>query len=329
MIGRIKKLNKNIVVVALFFCLMLVSSAYGFGGSSGGGGGNSDVGNLIDDIVDSVIGCDRSEAIRGPSPTVTTLEADVGPYTVETKEVSSFLVDGFGGGTIYYPTDAGDCMGAIAVVPGFLSFGQTIEWWGSRVASWGFVVITIDTEFLIDLPDARAAQLSVALDYVVNQSRSIFSSLFRLVDKNRLGTIGWSMGGGGALTLSTQREIKATIALTPWDLDSDGYETIDTPTFVVACEADLIAPVPLYADPFYEKIPNSTDKLYLGIGSENHFCVTSDSEENHPLLGAVGVAWMKRHLDGDQRFNPILCGINYEVRADVYDFRETCEPLGF
>lgn len=66
---------------------------------------------------------------RGPDPTESFLEASRGPFSVRTENVSSF-VGGFGGGTIHYPTGTSGTMGAIVVIPGFVSAESSIEWWG-------------------------------------------------------------------------------------------------------------------------------------------------------------------------------------------------------
>src|SRR5690606_14093054 len=92
-------------------------------------------------IPDSVITAAELSATR-----------DNGPFTVASKSVPRQLANGFGGGTIHYPTNAGDCglLGGIAVIPGYVSYEASIKWWGPRLASWGFVVITIDTNSIYD-----------------------------------------------------------------------------------------------------------------------------------------------------------------------------------
>ncbi|MDN5892171.1 MAG: hypothetical protein L0H51_08415, partial [Psychrobacter sp.] len=86
---------------------------------------------------------------------------DNGPFSVARKHVPRQLANGFGGGTIHYPTNAGGCglLGGIAVIPGYVSYEASIKWWGPRLASWGFVVITINTNSIYDDPDNRATQL--------------------------------------------------------------------------------------------------------------------------------------------------------------------------
>ncbi|MBU3069122.1 hypothetical protein KOI40_04770 [Aestuariicella sp. G3-2] len=259
---------------------------------------------------------------RGPNPTVSSLEADRGPYNVDTRNVSSF-VSGFGGGTIHYPTNASGQMGAIAVIPGYVSYESSIEWWGPRLASHGFVVITIDTNTIYDQPDSRADQLSAALDYVIDQSNSSSSPISGMVDSSRLGVIGWSMGGGGSLKLATDRNLNAIIPQAPYYSGSNDFDTIRTPTLILACELDAVAAVSLHASPFYNDVPNSTPKAFLEINNGDHFCANSDKPDED-ILGKYGVAWMKRFIDFDYRYDQFLCGPNHEADYNISDYRENC-----
>ena len=256
----------------------------------------------------------------GPDPS----NADImgnGAYAVGTIRVSS-AVSGFGGGTIHYPRNIQGELAAIAVVPGFMSFEDSIVWWGERLASHGFVVITIDTNSPLDNPDSRANQLSAALDYVVAQSGSAFSAINGLVDADRLGAIGWSMGGGGALRLSTDRVLRAIIPQAPWYAGSHNFDEVTTPTFIIACENDAIAPVNSHASPFYNAIPDTTSKLFVEINNAGHFCGNT-GQGNEALLGSIGVSWMKAYMDLDDRYQPFLCS-GYDARFDVSESRESC-----
>lgn len=263
-----------------------------------------------------------SDCTRGPNPSVNSLEANSGPYNVDTQNVSSF-VSGFGGGTIHYPTNASGTMGAIAVIPGYVSYESSIEWWGPRLASHGFVVITMDTSTIYDQPDSRANQLSAALDYVISESNSSNSDISGMVDSTRLGVIGWSMGGGGSLKLSTDRSINAAIPQAPYYSGSNDFDTIQTPTLILACESDAIAAVGIHASPFYNDIPNSTPKAFLEINNGSHYCANSGYSDED-ILGKYGVSWMKRFIDFDNRYDQFLCGPNHESDRSISDYRENC-----
>src|SRR5687768_5829851 len=76
---------------------------------------------------------------KGPDPTSTLLNATSGPFSVATSNVSSLAANGFGGGTIYYPTDTGT-YAVLAISPGFTATQSTTAWLGRRIATHGFVV---------------------------------------------------------------------------------------------------------------------------------------------------------------------------------------------
>lgn len=259
---------------------------------------------------------------RGPNPTSSYLEASRGPYSVNTVDVSR-SVSGFGGGTIHYPTNTTGKMGAIAIVPGFLAAESSIAWWGPRLASHGFVVITIATNSTFDQPASRESQLSRALDYVINQSNSSGSPIAGKVDSTRVGAMGWSMGGGGTLKIASGSRLSAAIPLAPWHTGSNDFDQIDTPTMIIACENDTTAPVGRHASPFYNRISNATDKAYLEINNGGHSCANGGGT-NAGLLGKYGVSWMKRFIDKDTRYSQFLCGPNHASNSAISEYRDTC-----
>jgi dienelactone hydrolase len=259
---------------------------------------------------------------RGPAPTTASLEAASGPYSIASQSVAR-SVDGFGGGTIYYPTNTTGTMGAIAVVPGFLAGESSIDFWGPRIASHGFVVLTMATNSSFDQPASRATQLNRALDYIISQSNSSNSPISGKVDGTRLGVIGWSMGGGGALRVATGDRLSAAMPLAPWNQGASEFTQIDTPTLIVACESDSVAAVNSHASPFYNNIPNTTDKAYIEISNGSHSCA-NDGGSDGGLLGKYGVSWMKRFIDKDTRYDQFLCGPDHAANTRISEYRGTC-----
>jgi len=88
--------------------LVFSAGAYSFGG---GGGGND--GELPPpETCTSNCGFER-----GPAPNLGSLQAARGPFSTTTIAVDT-SVDGFRGGTIYYPLNTSGELAAIAVAPG-------------------------------------------------------------------------------------------------------------------------------------------------------------------------------------------------------------------
>jgi predicted dienelactone hydrolase len=237
---------------------------------------------------------------RGPDPTRGSLEAPQGPFAFDQISVARGSVQGFGGGTIYAPKDLSQgTFGAVAVSPGFTESQSAISWYGPRWASHGFVVITIDTNSVLDVPDDRANQLQAALDYLVNTS-----AVKNRIDPNRLAVAGHSMGGGATLRASEKNpaKIKAGIPLTPWHTNQ-GWSGVSVPQLIVGGENDAIASPGGHAIPFYNNLPGSLDKAYLEMRGADHFVTNSPNT----TIARLSISWLKRFVDNDTRYDQFLC----------------------
>ncbi|CAL9512542.1 Poly(ethylene terephthalate) hydrolase [Streptomyces sp. enrichment culture] len=252
---------------------------------------------------------------RGPAPTTASIEASRGPYAVSQTSVSSLSVTGFGGGTIYYPTSTADgTFGAVAISPGYTARQSSIAWLGPRLASQGFVVFTIDTNTTSDQPASRGRQLLAALDYLTERS-----SVRNRVDATRLGVMGHSMGGGGALEAAKSRpSLQAAIPLTGWNLDKTWPE-IETPTLVVGADGDTVAPVSSHSEPFYQSLPSSLDRAYLELNNASHFTPNS----SNTTIAKYSISWLKRFIDNDTRYEQFLCPLP-RPSLTIEEYRGNC-----
>jgi predicted dienelactone hydrolase len=252
---------------------------------------------------------------RGPDPTVSSIEARRGSFSVSDVSVSRLAVTGFGGGTIYYPTSTAEgTFGAVAVAPGYTASQSTMAWLGPRLASQGFVVFTIDTITTSDQPSSRGDQLLRALDYLT--TRSVVSGR---IDADRLAVMGHSMGGGGSLEAAKDRpSLQAAIPLTPWNTDKTWSE-VSTPTLIVGAEDDSIASVRTHAEPFYQSLPSSADKAYLELRGASHFAPNTDNT----TIAKYSISWLKRFVDDDLRYDQFLCPAP-STSITISEYRSTC-----
>ena len=251
---------------------------------------------------------------RGPAPSNSSIEAVRGPFATASTTVSSLAARGFGGGTIYYPTSTAEgTFGAIAISPGYTGTQSSISWLGPRIASQGFVVITIDTNSRYDQPGSRADQLLAALDYL-----TATSSVRARIDSSRLGVMGHSMGGGGAIEASNDRPaLQASIPLTPWHTTKSWSRT-SVPTLIVGAENDSVASVRSHSEPFYTSMPSTLDKAYLELNGASHFAPNS----SNTTIAKYSIAWLKRFIDNDTRYEQFLCPA--PSGSAIEEYRDTC-----
>ncbi|GIH95821.1 alpha/beta hydrolase family protein [Planobispora siamensis] len=238
---------------------------------------------------------------RGPEPTEAILAATRGPFSVADTNVSSLVVSGFGGGTIYYPTDTSQgTFGGVVIAPGYTASKSSMAWLAERLASHGFVVFNIDTITRSDQPDSRGRQILAAADYLTeNSSITVRSRL----DSSRIGVMGHSMGGGGTLAAANSRpSLQAAVPLTPWHLDKS-WGGVRVPTMIIGAENDSIASVSSHSEPFYNSLSGAPEKAYLELNGASHFAPNSDND----TIAKYAISWIKRFVDDDLRYDRFLC----------------------
>jgi dienelactone hydrolase len=238
----------------------------------------------------------------GQAPTAQNI---TGTGSFATAQTTITNASGFGGGIAYYPTTAGRYP-VIAVSPGFTAAWSSLSWLGPRVASWGFVIVGIETNSRFDRPTARGTQLRNALNWAVNSSPTAVRDR---VDGSRRGVAGHSMGGGGtlaALSQDTTGLIKAGVAIAAWN-DDKTWAEVNEPVFFVSAQNDTTATNSQHSSVFYNSITGQ--KGYLEAAGAGHtFPQQATTTTANQLLSRGMVAWMKRQLSGDARFTPFTCG---------------------
>jgi dienelactone hydrolase len=232
----------------------------------------------------------------GPDPTTSSVAATYGPFA--TAQLTVPAGNGFNGGFIYYPTDTSRTYGGVAIVPGYTArFVDEEAWMGPRLASFGFVVIGVETNSRNDFDTARGQQLLAALDYLTRTS-----PVRGRVDPNRLSVVGHSMGGGGALVAATNRpSLKAAVGLAPY-LPSGNLSRISVPTMVIAGQNDTVV-TPSYLDGLYPTLPASTPGAFVQIAGVDHLFATKPNTVEMRTL----IPWLKIFVDNDTRYSQFLC----------------------
>lgn len=257
--------------------------------------------------------------VSEPEPTVEYLSGD-GVYTVASyTKVPS--VEEYSQATIYYPANKTEPFGAVAISPGFTQGQEDMSWWGPRLASHGFAVLTLDTNERRDYPHLRAKALIAAIEVLRGENSREGSPLKGRLDTDKMAIMGHSMGGGGTLLAAHEHsdKIRAAIPFTPWQPNPD-FSGVTVPTLIIAGEADRIAKVAEHAWPHYNAIPDSTTKVFLEFKDGNHFIgnTTRSNLDLHAQVGRYAIAWLKLYVDGDSRYQRFIYGdVPQQVDKDV------------
>jgi dienelactone hydrolase len=278
-----------------------VTTPTGTGGAGDAGTPGADAGS-----GDAGPGSAVGPIMRGDEPTSASATAK-GPYKVMTY-TSGFPVKLYGGGTIHYPTDATPPFGAVAVCPGFVSAQSSIQSWGPFLASHGIVTLTMDTLTPLDVVDDRAEELMDALASIKSENMRMGSPLFNKVDTNRLGVMGWSMGGGGSwLAASMHPELKSAVTFAGHIVTALNQDVSKNtvPTLLMAGSTDTAILGGGMSMPVYDQIPANTPKMVWEVNGAGHD-VANNPSGTGGAIGRYGLSWQKVFLEGDMRYRKFL-----------------------
>jgi len=249
---------------------------------------------------------------RGPEPTVALLTAPAGPYAIASHKISATDAKafGYGGATVHFPqASSGQTFGVVVMVPGFQAFQAVYDGLVKRVASHGFVVINMDTLSRSDFPDKRATQAAAAMQHVVGLAQAGTVPFAAVADTSRRAIMGNSMGGGASLSAAVaDPTLKAVVSLQPWHT-TKSFSGVASPTLIVACEKDTIAANKTHSDVFYASLPATLPRGEIEMRGASHLCSTFlASKAQLTTTAKSSVAWLKRFLDNDQRYDALVKG---------------------
>jgi dienelactone hydrolase len=271
-------------------------------------------------VVDADSGGSDGASTSGPTggvsepdePTTASASA-MGKFTVKTYTSGYPDSPDYADSTMHYPEGVDGPLPSMAIVPGFASPQSSIQKWGPFLASHGIITLTIGTNSTGDQPPARAKALWGAIATIKGENTREGSPLKGKVDVERMAIGGWSMGGGGTLIgIQDHPELKAAIALCPWNPGAT-FPKITTPILFIAGLNDELAAG--QSQPFYESIPESTPKMLWERASADHF--VNDPDYDMGAQGRYGLSWLKVFLEGDQRYKQFLL----EMPPDISDFK--------
>ena len=252
----------------------------------------------------------RADAlIRGEDPTDSTGMMK-GPFQVAMYTSGFADEPGFLAGTIYYPMDADPPFAYVVFCPGFVSLQTSIQDWGPFLASYGIVIMTIDTNSTSDSVTLRQAALTDALMSLQLENERADSPLKGKLHPTRFGLMGWSMGGGASLLDAAKHpEYKSIVTVAEHLATSPGVDMplidLKVPSLMFAGTADTAILGLSMSQPAYETIPDTTTKMLYEVEGADHFFFNTPSALGG-VVGKYALAWQKVFLEGDDRYKKLL-----------------------
>lgn len=185
-----------------------------------------------------------------------------------------------------------------------------------------------EREAVLDAIANRPDDLLAALDQTATLSRGADALLAGLVDADRVGVTGWSLGGSTALRLAgTTSRFRAVLAAAPGTRDPAVVEAargVTVPTLIMAGLLDDLAPLPDNQQPLFAALPAAGSNHWLTVfrrGGHTAFsnlcppvragCGPDDlpQEQAHGLINRWAGAFLLRYVAGDTRYGSLLDSI--------------------
>ncbi|QAA34247.1 hypothetical protein [Clostridium manihotivorum] len=230
-----------------------------------------------------------------------------GPYSYSTYSLPTSYSTG--GATVYYPTSykAIAPFSALVYCPPYTATQIALAAWGPFFASHGIVLVTFDTTTIYDTVESRAAQQKTILNTLKAENTRIGSPLYGKLATDRIGAMGWSMGGGATWINSAEYpglKTAMTLAghnLSAMDMNSRGVNT-KCPTLIMNGAMDMTYLGGMgQSIGVYSNIPVGVPKIIYEVASADHFSWTTPTYAS-PNVAVISLAFQKTYLDGDARW---------------------------
>lgn len=233
--------------------------------------------------------------------------SDNGPYSYSTYQLPGWRH----GATVYYPTDADAPFSGIVFCPPYMGTQIMYRDWGPFFASHGIVLVTMDTSSTLITVDQRAREQRTVLDLLKAENTRANSPLYQQLDTDRVGAMGWSMGGGATWINSAEYPgLKTAMSLaghnlTAININSKGFGTqCPTIIFCGALDTTYLGGM-LQSETVYYNIPSGVPKVYYEVGTAGHFVWGGPTDANDHVA-ELALAFQKTFLDGDGRWEQYI-----------------------
>lgn len=294
-------------------------------------------------------------ADAGVAPDATVSDASVrdpamvGPYSYGTHSGTA-MVTATGNEVpmaCWYPTAAGP-FPAVVIGHGFRLDVALYDAYAQHLAGHGIVACTADFPAGFVRPNHAnvGRDLLGGLDWMIGQSQGS-GPMAGKVDPTRLGTMGHSLGGKGAILAAIyDPRVRAVVGLDPVDTAPGTCNATNCPDASALLPAGAaiavlgettdgsggFMPCAPSADNFQTFYAGaSSPALEVNVLGANHMSFVDDLQAcgalcnlcqaatvSNPdvvaMSSAIAVAWFKRHLEGDTRYETYLFGVEAQMR---------------
>jgi PKD repeat protein len=195
--------------------------------------------------------------------------------------------------------------------PGFKRTRANHQNTAERLASWGFITTLVGSD--LDAYDGqRSEDLITALNWLESQNDNSSFKLSQMIDKSRLGAMGYSYGGNAAiLTTGTELKFKVCIPIAP------ALDSIPAETASYASTSEYQIPTLIVAGSSDDYLEDA--KGFYSYCNPPRFLITITSLDHSSMIGNTTVqdyiiSFLKYYLYNEPRYAVYLYGSHAQQR---------------
>jgi dienelactone hydrolase len=263
-----------------------------------------------DTQVDQADEDSKSDAPVVPPPARLYDPGKRGPYTFQSYSDANHNDVGYQSAVIYYPSNApGGAWPATTLSGGFTNTKEQMTWLAQHLASHGFVVIVFTpTNNLVLDPNIWATGHKASLAKLRAEHQRPASPLAGKIKLDRLGIMGFSMGGAGTIVALNELGDRGVQAAVPICAFQPQIPTAKVPTLLLTGTADTVArPAPILNA--YQQMSTGAPKAFAEFNGMTHLDVPNGGAPlQHENLARFGTAWYLVYLGQQSAYQTYLQG---------------------
>lgn len=230
---------------------------------------------------------------------------------------------------IVYPCETSDGpFPALTFTGGITNVKEQVAWLADHVVTYGFILIVMTpTNNMSVTTDVWENAMLGGLEMLESENNRPSSPIYNLVDMNRLGIMGFSMGGGGTLKAADTvgNKIKTALSLAPHEspVNPSMYTNISVPTVVTTGTKDSICPRNS-VKAIFDCLPNDIERLFVNFTDAHHvdWMDFLGDETTQDRFKTFIVSWLKYYLTGDSSYETYLYGEMHDKQDAASWFSE-------
>jgi hypothetical protein len=179
---------------------------------------------------------------------------------------------------------------------------NTVDIWQgflSRVATYGFVVVAPEQT------EVTAAQMNAAIDFVLRLANDPATGDCGKIDTTKIGSTGYSRGGGGAISVGSNARITSTFIFA----SNGSVQNLKAPWGVIGGDADTT----FNWTSVSSAVTGSTQPAFgAALAGIDHNRVAGQAKAQEGYIG-----WMRWRFMGDQAGHDMFVGSNCKICTDA------------